>query len=202
MFSELFQTIYEHIWEFLLGLGLSASTIYLFWRIIKGAIYLIFFKKKRQLEKKANNEALANLVVDKLTAKYQPIIDEMKAEQVAQREQLTRIENKLNNSDNEQIEELSVEVRAYQKVMLAQDSDLQLQYEQIKSGLIQASKDAKAVIADITETTSTVANNLTEAVEENEENILTATEDVANTVKKVKNTAKKAKERAKKVIYG
>lgn len=202
MFSELFQTIYEHIWEFLLGLGLSASTIYLFWRIIKGAIYLIFFKKKRQLEKKADNEALANLVVDKLTAKYQPIIDEMKAEQVAQREQLTRIENKLNNSDNEQIEELSVEVRAYQKVMLAQDSDLQLQYEQIKSGLIQASKDAKAVIADITETTSTVANNLTEAVEENEENILTATEDVANTVKKVKNTAKKAKERAKKVIYG
>ena len=126
----------------------------------------------------------------------------MKAEQVAQREQLTRIENKLNNSDNEQIEELSVEVRAYQKVMLAQDSDLQLQYEQIKSGLIQASKDAKAVIADIAETTSTVANNLTEAVEENEENILTATEDVANTVKKVKNTAKKAKERAKKVIYG
>lgn len=202
MFSELFQTIYEHIWEFLLGLGLSASTIYLFWRIIKGAIYLIFFKKKRQLEKKADNEALANLVVDKLTAKYQPIIDEMKAEQVAQREQLTRIENKLNNSDNEQIEELSVEVRAYQKVMLAQDSDLQLQYEQIKSGLIQASKDAKAVIADIAETTSTVANNLTEAVEENEENILTATEDVANTVKKVKNTAKKAKERAKKVIYG
>ena len=202
MFSELFQTIYEHIWEFLLGLGLSASTIYLFWRIIKGAIYLIFFKKKRQLEKKADNEALANLVVDKLTAKYQPIIDEMKAEQVAQREQLTRIENKLNNSDNEQIEELSVEVRAYQKVMLAQDSDLQLQYEQIKSGLIQASKDAKAVIADITETTSTVASNLTEAVEENEENILTATEDVANTVKKVKNTAKKAKERAKKVIYG
>ena len=202
MFSELFQTIYEHIWEFLLGLGLSASTIYLFWRIIKGAIYLIFFKKKRQLEKKADNEALANLIVDKLTAKYQPIIDEMKAEQVAQREQLTRIENKLNNNDNEQIEELSVEVRAYQKVMLAQDSDLQLQYEQIKSGLIQASKDAKAVIADITETTSTVANNLTEAVEENEENILTATEDVANTVKKVKNTAKKAKERAKKVIYG
>lgn len=117
------------------------------------------------------------------------------------KEHLGVVDKKVSENKNEELEAMAIEVKAYQTVMLSQDPELQLQYEQIKSRLINLSKQVKPIIEDVATTISTVANNATEGVVSNEENIIKATEDVANTVKAVKNTARKIKKKATQVVY-
>lgn len=200
MFIELFQTIYNHIGEFLLSLGLSAGTIYLIVRVIKGLVYIIFQKKKRQLAKKQDNEDVATLTANKIFEHYDPIFKKTNEDLQKLSNDVEEIKTQLSKQDNRQIEELSIEVRAYEQVMLSQDNDLQLQFEQIKANLINASK-AKDTIKDVAETTTTIANNLTDAIASNEEQLVEAAESVGKTVKKVKTTAKKMKNKAKTVVY-
>ena len=201
MFIEFFQNIYNHIWEFLAGLGLSTVVIYAMFRCVKGLIYVIFQKKKRELQKRADNEAVATLTTEKITTALQPKFDEIKADLDMLKEHLGVIDSKVSDTHSEQLEQMSIEVKAYQTAMLSQDNDIRLEYEQIKSKLIALSQQSKALIEDVATTTSTVANNLTEAVTSNEENIIKATEDVATTVKTVKDTAKKIKKKASQVVY-
>lgn len=201
MFMELFQTIYDHLGEFLLSIGLSAGTIYLIVRVIKGLVYVIFQKKKRQLAKMQDNDDIATLTANKIFKHYDPIFETLNTNLQKVSSDIAEIKTELAKQDNEQIEELNIEVKAYEQVMLSQDSELQLQFEQIKANLINASLQAKDTIKDIAETTTTVANNLTDAVTSNEDKLVEAAESVGKTIKKVKTTAKKMKNKAETVVY-
>lgn len=201
MFIELFQTIYNHIGEFLLSLGLSIPVIYTALRGVKGLIYVIFYKKKDALKKQANQEAIANLTASKVAEILAPEILDIKTSLNELKEHLGVVDKKVSENKNEELEAMAIEVKSYQTVMLSQDPELQLQYEQIKSRLINLSKQVKPIIEDVATTTSIVANNATEGIVSNEENIIKATEDVAKTVKAVKNTARKIKKKATQVVY-
>lgn len=201
MVTELFQMIYEHIWEFLLGLGLSTTVIYAMFRLIKGLIFVLFQKKKRQLAKKADNEALAELVAEKVVAKLESKFEELKASSDKIEGGVEDANNKLDNTKNEELDNLALDVKAYQSVMLAQDTSLRLQYEQVKGSLINASKALKPAIEDVTDTASQVADNVKDAIESNEDKLLETTEKVVETVKTVKNTAKKIKKKADDIVY-
>lgn len=201
MFIELFQTIYNHIGEFLLSLGLSVPVVYTAIRGIKGLIYVIFHKKKDALKKKAEQEAIANLTANKVAEILAPEILDIKNSLTELKEHLGVVDKKVSDNKNEDLETMVIEVKSYQTVMLSQDPELQLQYEQVKSRLINLSKQVKPIIEDVSTTTSTIANNVTEGIVSNEENIIKATEDVANTVKTVNNTARKIKKKATQVVY-
>lgn len=201
MFIELFQTIYNHIGEFLLSLGLSVPVVYTAIRGIKGLIYVIFHKKKDALKKKAEQEAIANLTASKVAEILAPEILDIKNSLTELKEHLCVVDKKVSDNKNEDLEAMVIEVKSYQTVMLSQDPELQLQYEQVKSRLINLSKQVKPIIEDVSTTTSTIANNVTEGIVSNEENIIKATEDVANTVKTVNNTARKIKKKATQVVY-
>lgn len=201
MFVELFETISNHLGEFLLGLGLSAGSIYLIFNIIKGVVYLIFQKKKRQAQTKANNEVVITATAEKVVELLKPQLDAQADTSNKILAKLDSIENSLANQNNEQLETMAIEVKAYQTVMLNQDNELKLQYEQIKSSLINLAKSAKPAIEDVAKTTSEIATTLTEAIESNEENLIKAGEDVATTIKTVKKTAKKVKNKVQQVSY-
>lgn len=192
---EIFQSIYNNFTAWLLGLGLSASTIYLVYRIIKGVIYGLFQKKKKKAKRQADinsvAESTANILFDKLLPHITNIHDLL----LSIKTKLDSVDENVKNNENETINQLAIDIKAYQSVMLSQDTDLGLAFETIRAGLISKSQNLKAFIADTCEGVSTIANNTTEAVAENEEKIMEATEDVAKVVKVVKTTAKKVKEK-------
>lgn len=201
MFVELFETISNHLGEFLLGLGLSAGSIYLIFNLIKGLVYLIFQKKKREARNKANNEVIITATAEKVVELLKPCFEAQEERFNTLLNRLDAIDAKLANQNNEQIEAMDIEVKAYQTVMLNQDNELKLQYEQIKSNLINLARSAKPIIEDVAKTTSEIATTLTDAVEANEENLVKAGEDVATVVKTVKKTAKKVKNKVDQVSY-
>ena len=192
---EIFQSIYNNFTAWLLGLGLSASTIYLVYRIIKGVIYGLFQKKKKKAKRQADinsvAESTANILFDKLLPHITDIHDLL----LSIKTKLDSVDENVKNNENETINQLAIDIKAYQSVMLSQDTDLGLAFETIRAGLISKSQKLKAFIADTCEDVSTIAKNTTEAVAENEEKIMEATEDVAEVVKVVKTTAKKVKEK-------
>lgn len=192
---EIFQSIYNNFTAWLLGLGLSASTIYLVYRIIKGVIYGLFQKKKKKAKRQADinsvAESTANILFDKLLPHITDIHDLL----ISIKTKLDSVDENVKNNENETINQLAIDTKAYQSVMLSQDADLGLAFETIKAGLISKSQNLKEFIADACEDVSTIANNTTDAIVENEEKIMEATEDVAEVVKVVKTTAKKVKEK-------
>lgn len=192
---EIFQSIYNNFTAWLLGLGLSATTIYAIYRIIKGIVYNLFQKKKKKLQHQADinsvAESTANILFDKLLPHLTDIHDSL----LSIKTKLDSVDENVKNNENETINQLAIDTKAYQSVMLSQDTDLGLAFETIRAGLISKSQNLKAFIADTCEDVSTIANNTTEAVAENEEKIMEATEDVAEVVKVVKTTAKKVKEK-------
>lgn len=192
---EIFQSIYNNFTAWLLGLGLSASTIYLAYRIIKGVIYGLFQKKKKKAKRQADinsvAESTANILFDKLLPHITDIHDLL----ISIKTKLDSVDENVKNNENETINQLAIDTKAYQSVMLSQDADLGLAFETIKAGLISKSQNLKEFIADACEDVSTIANNTTDAIVENEEKIMEATEDVAEVVKVVKTTAKKVKEK-------
>lgn len=192
---EIFQSIYNNFTAWLLGLGLSASTIYLVYRIIKGVIYGLFQKKKKKAKHQADinsvAESTANILFDKLLPHITDIHDLL----ISIKTKLDSVDENVKNNENETINQLAIDTKAYQSVMLSQDADLGLAFETIKAGLISKSQNLKEFIADACEDVSTIANNTTDAIVENEEKIMEATEDVAEVVKVVKTTAKKVKEK-------
>lgn len=192
---EIFQSIYNNFTAWLLGLGLSATTIYAIYRIIKGIVYNLFQKKKKKLQHQADinsvAESTANILFDKLLPHLTDIHDLL----LSIKTKLDSVDENVKNNENETINQLAIDTKAYQSVMLSQDTDLGLAFETIRAGLISKSQNLKAFIADTCEDVSTIANNTTEAVAENEEKIMEATEDVAEVVKVVKTTAKKVKEK-------
>lgn len=192
---EIFQSIYNNFTAWLLGLGLSASTIYLVYRIIKGVIYGLFQKKKKKVKHQADinsvAESTANILFDKLLPHITDIHDLL----ISIKTKLDSVDENVKNNENETINQLAIDTKAYQSVMLSQDADLGLAFETIKAGLISKSQNLKEFIADACEDVSTIANNTTDAIVENEEKIMEATEDVAEVVKVVKTTAKKVKEK-------
>lgn len=192
---EIFQSIYNNFTAWLLGLGISATTIYTLYRIIKGVVYNLFQKKKKQAKHKADinsvAESTANILFDKLLPHLTDIHDLL----LSIKTKLDSVDENVKNNENETINQLAIDTKAYQSVMLSQDADLGLAFETIRAGLISKSQKLKAFIADTCEDVSTIAKNTTEAVAENEEKIMEATEDVAEVVKVVKTTAKKVKEK-------
>lgn len=192
---EIFQSIYNNFTAWLLGLGLSASTIYLVYRIIKGVIYGLFQKKKKKAKRQADinsvAESTANILFDKLLPHITDIHDLL----ISIKTKLDSVDENVKNNENETINQLAIDTKAYQSVMLSQDADLGLAFETIKAGLISKSQNLKEFIADACEDVSTIANNTTDAIVENEEKIMEATENVAEVVKVVKTTAKKVKEK-------
>ena len=86
-------------------------------------------------------------------------------------------------------------VHIYATIFNLLDIGLGLAFETIRAELVSKSRKLKEIVADTCEDISTIANNTTEAVAENEEKIMEATEDVAEVVKVVKTTAKKVKEK-------
>lgn len=192
---EIFQSIYNNFTVWLLGLGLSATTIYAIYRIIKGIVYNLFQKKKKKLQHQADinsvAESTANILFDKLLPHLTDIHDLL----LSIKTKLDSVDENVKNNENETINQLAIDTKAYQSVMLSQDTDLGLAFETIRAGLISKSQNLKDFIADTCEDVSTIANNTTEAVAENEEKIMEATEDVAEVVKVVKTTAKKVKEK-------
>ena len=192
---EIFQSIYNNFTAWLLGLGLSASTIYLVYRIIKGVIYGLFQKKKKKAKRQADinsvAESTANILFDKLLPHITDIHDLL----ISIKTKLDSVDENVKNNENETINQLAIDTKAYQSVMLSQDADLGLAFETIKAGLISKSQNLNEFIADACEDVSTIANNTTDAIVENEEKIMEATENVAEVVKVVKTTAKKVKEK-------
>lgn len=192
---EIFQSIYNNFTAWLLGLGLSASTIYVIYRIIKGIVYNLFQKKKKKLQHQADINAVAESTANILFDKLLPYLTDIQESQALIKAKLEIIDEEVKTNENETINQLAIDTKAYQSVMLSQDSDLNLSFETIRADLISKSQRLKQVIAETCEDVSTIANNTTEAVVENEEKIIEATEDVAEAVKVVKTTAKKVKEK-------
>lgn len=192
---EIFQSIYNNFTVWLLGLGLSASTIYAVYRIIKGVVYSLFQKKKKKLQHQADINAVAESTANILFDKLLPYLIDIQESQASIKAKLEIIDEEVKSNENETINQLAIDTKAYQSVMLSQDSDLNLSFETIRADLISKSQKLKQVIAETCEDVSTIANNTTEAVVENEEKIIKATEDVAEAVKVVKTTAKKIKEK-------
>lgn len=192
---EIFQSIYNNFTAWLLGLGLSASTIYVIYRIIKGIVYNLFQKKKKKLQHQADINAVAESTANILFDKLLPYLTDIQESQALIKAKLEIIDEEVKTNENETINQLAIDTKAYQSVMLSQDSDLNLSFETIRADLISKSQKLKQVIAETCEDVSTIANNTTEAVVENEEKIIEATEDVAEAVKVVKTTAKKVKEK-------
>lgn len=199
MFVELFHSICNNVVEWLVGLGLSTATIYSIVRFVKFIIYL-FTKKKRIAQKQAENDALAELITNKVIAKLEPYFANTTKSSEEVKAEIKTLAQEVQNNESETIKTLAIDTSAYQTVMLSQDESLRLSFETIRSELVNASIKAKDVVKDVSETTATVAENLTEAIETNEENIMKATEKVAKTAKKVKTTAKKIKKKAQ-VVY-
>lgn len=192
---EIFQSIYNNFTAWLLGLGLSASTIYVIYRIIKGIVYNLFQKKKKKLQHQADINAVAESTANILFDKLLPYLTDIQESQASIKAKLEIIDEEVKTNENETINQLAIDTKAYQSVMLSQDSDLNLSFETIRTDLISKSQRLKEFVAETCEDVSTIANNATEAVAENEEKILEATEDVAEAVKVVKTTAKKVKEK-------
>lgn len=192
---EIFQSIYNNFTVWLLGLGLSASTIYAVYRIIKGVVYSLFQKKKKKLQHQADINAVAESTANILFDKLLPYLIDIQESQASIKVKLEIIDEEVKSNENETINQLAIDTKAYQSVMLSQDSDLNLSFETIRADLISKSQKLKQVIAETCEDVSTIANNTTEAVVENEEKIIKTTEDVAEAVKVVKTTAKKIKEK-------
>lgn len=192
---EIFQSIYNNFTAWLLGLGISATTIYTLYRIIKGIVYNLFQKKKKQAKHKADINSVAESTANILFDKLLPHLTDIHGLLLSIKTKLDSVDENVKNNENETINQLAIDTKAYQSVMLSQDADLGLAFETIRAGLISKSQNLKAFIADTCEDVSTIANNTTEAVAENEEKIMEATEDVAEVVKVVKTTAKKVKEK-------
>ena len=192
---EIFQSIYNNFTAWLLGLGLSASTIYLVYRIIKGVIYGLFQKKKKKAKHQADINAVAESTATILFDKLLPYLTDIQESQASIKAKLEIIDENVNNNENETINQLAIDTKAYQSVMLSQDTDLGLAFETIRADLVGKSQNLKAFVADTCEDVSTIANNTTDAIVGNEEKIMEATEDVAEVVKVVKTTAKKVKEK-------
>jgi len=190
---EIFQSIYNNFTAWLLGLGLSATTIYTIYRIIKGIVYNLFQKKKKKLQHQADINAVAESTANILFDKLLPHLTDIHDLLLSIKTKLDSVDENVKNNENETINQLAIDTKAYQSVMLSQDTDLGLAFETIRAELISKSQKLKEFVADTCEDVSTIANNTTEAIVENEEKIMDATEDVAEVVKVVKTTAKKVK---------
>ena len=201
MFVELFQMIYNNFGQWLLEIGLSSATVYSVYRIIKGLIHAIFLKKKQKLAKQAEQSAIATATAEEVAKVLKPEFVAITTDLTSTKTQLEVVKNEVQTASAEKVEEVAIDIVAYQTLMLAQDPELRIKFEQIKAKLIEASKNSKEVVKEVCETTTEVANNVTEAIKANEENILNATESVAKTAKKAKETAKKVKKKAETVYY-
>ena len=138
---ELFELIMQYPAQFLAGLGLSSGAIYLIFSGIKGFIKLVT-KKSTKLKQIANNNAIADAVVNKL-GDMDAFIDKV-AETVINKlsnaqaiNEIKAVLTKIANKEN-----CPIELKAYINTMLSQKGSekLQLLYEQTKANLITISK--------------------------------------------------------------
>lgn len=138
---ELFELIMQYPAQFLAGLGLSSGAIYLIFSGIKGFIKLVT-KKSTKLKQIANNNAIADAVVNKL-GDMDAFIDKV-AETVINKlsnaQAINEIKAVLTKIANK--EDCPIELKAYIETVLSQSGSekLQLLYEQTKANLITISK--------------------------------------------------------------
>lgn len=140
---EIFQTILANPWGFIMGLGCSGATAYVVYAVLKWIISKVF-KKTLDKKQQAKDNTLADLILNKLIGSEsfldviaKRVIDSFTESQTYQ--MLKDILKSIKSSAN-----CPVEVKAYINTILSQsgNEDLMLMYEQIKSGLIKASKEA------------------------------------------------------------
>ncbi|MGN1222432.1 MAG: hypothetical protein ACI4TT_04285 [Christensenellales bacterium] len=138
---ELFEIIMQYPAQFLAGLGLSSGAIYLIFSGIKGFVKLVT-KKSTKLKQIANNNAIAETVVQKI-GDMDAIIDKV-AETVINKltnaQAIIEIKAVLTKIANRS--DCPIELKAYIETVLSQSGSEQLQllYEQTKSNLITISK--------------------------------------------------------------
>lgn len=138
---ELFELIMQYPAQFLAGIGLSSGAIYLIFSGIKGFVKLIT-KKSTKLKQIANNNAVADAVVNKL-GDMDAFIDKV-AETVINKlsnaQAINEIKAVLTKIANK--EDCPIELKAYIDTVLSQSGSehLQLLYEQTKANLITISK--------------------------------------------------------------
>ena len=140
---EIFQTILANPWEFIMGLGCSGATAYVVYAALKWIVSKVF-KKTLNKKQQAKDNTLADLILNKLIGAEsfldviaKRVIDSFTESQTYQ--MLKDILKSIKSSAN-----CPVEVKAYINTILSQsgNEDLMLMYEQMKSGLIKASKEA------------------------------------------------------------
>lgn len=147
---EIFQTILANPWDFIMGLGCSGATAYVVYAILKWIVSKVF-KKALDKKQQTKDSALADLILNKLIGAEtfldviaKRIVDSFTESQVYQ--MMKDILKSIKSSAN-----CPVEVKAYINTILSQsgNEDLMLIYEQMKSGLIKASKkDCEEIIEE------------------------------------------------------
>lgn len=138
---ELFELIMQYPAQFLAGLGLSSGAIYLVFNGIKGVVKLVT-KKSTKLKQVANNNAIADAVIDKLgdmDAFVDKVADTV-INKLSNAQAINEIKAVLSKIANKS--DCPLELKAYIDTVLSQSGSEQLQllYEQTKANLITISK--------------------------------------------------------------